>query len=371
MSIDTRDGQAGVPDGFCELAQAVYAGDDQWIPEAPDAIAAAFSSGNSWFQKGRAQAFLLPDQARAAVFVSPEMVIDGERAAFFGYWETTQDAEADRQLMDAIEGWARDQGAAVLYGPINFTTYGTYRLRVSAEPGARTFQAESYNPEGYPGVLEGLGFETCQRYLVQASSTQSVLQMAEPFQVVIDQFRAAGYRFEPLTPELWLGRMEELHGLVDRTFKHNFAYTPLPYAAFEKACGEAFVNKACPHASVVVLGPAGDIAGFSLVYPHYGPVITQGAGEARVSVGDLHHATHAPLLEAAPPRVALVKTVATAPGHQEKGLMGAMGSWGILETTERYDAWFAAMIRSDNPSRRYTKERHSHERWYGLYRKAL
>ena len=371
MRVERRDGRTGVPVGFCELAAQVYADDGQWIPEDPAAIATAFSEGNSWFQSGEAQAFLIPGKARAAAFISPEMVIDGVQAAFFGYWETTQDPEADALLMAEVEAWAKDQGAKVLYGPINFTTYGTYRLRVSAEPGARTFQAESYNPEGYSAVLEGLHFKTCQRYLVQISSHESVAAMAAPFRAVIDGFVAAGYRFEPLTPELWLGRMPELHGLVDRTFRHNFAYTPLPYAAFEKACGEAFVNKACPHSSVVALAPDDTIAGFSLIYPHYGPIITQSAGSARVRVGDLQFAEHAPRLKDATPRVGVAKTLATAPGHQAKGLMSAMGSLGVLENTGRYDAWFAAMIRSDNPSRRYTKERHSAERWYALYDKAL
>ena len=375
MKVETTDGLSGVPDGFCELAQAIYQGDDQWIPEDPQAITAAFSPENAWFQKGSAELFLIKGKARAAAFIGPqggpEMVIDGLKAAFFGYWETTEDPEADRLLMAKVEAWAKAQGASVLYGPINFTTYGTYRLRTSAEPQAKTFQSESYNPEGYPKVLESLGFEACQRYLVQISSHESVMQMAEPFKALIGGFEGMGYRFEPLTPELWLGRMDELHGLVDRTFRHNFAYTPLPYAAFEKACGEAFVNKACPHTSTVAIGPDGSIAGFSLIYPHYGPVITQSAGTERVAVGELNYATHAPLLTGFGPQVGIAKTLATAPGHQAKGLMGAMGSLGVLKSDGRYDAWFAAMIRSDNHSRRYTKGRHSAERWYALYAKAL
>ena len=47
MRIDARDGREGVPDGFCALAQAVYAGDGQWIPEDPQAVHAAFSSDKS------------------------------------------------------------------------------------------------------------------------------------------------------------------------------------------------------------------------------------------------------------------------------------------------------------------------------------
>ena len=48
-----------------------------------------------------------------------------------------------------------------------------------------------------------------------------------------------------------------------------------------------------------------------------------------------------------------------------------MGSLGVLKSDGRYDTWFAAMIRSDNHSRRYTKGHHSAERWYALYAKEL
>ena len=136
------------------LAQAIYQGDDQWIPEDPQAITAAFSPENAWFQKGALSLFLIKGKARAAAFIGPqggpEMVIDGLKAAFFGYWETTEDPEADRLLMAKVEAWAKAQGASVLYGPINFTTYGTYRLRTSAEPGPRPFSPRAITPRATP-----------------------------------------------------------------------------------------------------------------------------------------------------------------------------------------------------------------------------
>ena len=52
MKVETTDGLSGVPHGFCELAQAIYQGDDQWIPEDPQAITSAFSPENAGFKKG-------------------------------------------------------------------------------------------------------------------------------------------------------------------------------------------------------------------------------------------------------------------------------------------------------------------------------
>jgi hypothetical protein len=371
MALVSCDGSKGLPDGFLELPEAVYAGDPQWVPESKEAVRAAFSLENSWFKDGRAQCFVIPGLVRAAAFISPHMVIDGQQSAFFGYFESQNDSEADGLLFDAVCAWAKEEGASRIFGPINFATFGNYRLRVRAEEGARTFQSEPYNPVSYPGILEAQGFSMSQEYLVQMADAQRTLAMTKAAHGLLPALETAGYRFLPLEVSLWLDNMPQLHVLVDQTFALNFAYTPLPYDAFVRACGESFVKKACPHTSVMALGPHGDIAGFCINYPHYGPVITQSAGNERVAVGDLNFETHNPRLQEHRPRVVLVKTIATAPDHRKQGLMNAMATYGILKGQEHYDSFFAAMIRSDNPSRRYTKDAHQAERWYALYAKVL
>lgn len=369
-AIEETVGGEGLPKGFLDLPPLIYADDPLWIPEEPRLVEAAFDNGNLWFERGRAFALVIPERARLAVFVDPAALIGARPAAFFGYWETVGDAETDAALFARAEGWARTRGALDLYGPINFTTYGNYRLRLSAEPGAIPFPGEPYNPPFYPDRLARLGFALRETYLTQVSPMSVARELREARRRVAA--RAGGrYRIEALTPEVWLRHLGDMHRLADAIFGGSFAYTPLPYPAFERACGEAFIRRACPVTSVIAYGPNGEIAGLFLVYPHYGPLVVQGAGGGRVSVSELSFERHGPLLARSGYRAAVLKTVGVAPEHRHRGLMEAITVSALDRGEGRYDHWLGALIRSDNPSRRFAEGKTPFERSYALYVKRL
>ncbi len=370
-TLEHAPGSGPVPAAFLELPRLVYADDPMWIPEDPGSVAAAFSAGNPWFATGEANLLTVPGETRMAVFHRPDLEIGGRKAAFFGYWETLGDAAANAAVFERAAGWAVAHGAQDLYGPIDFSTYGRYRLRTSAEPGAVTFQDEPYNPESYPGLLEGAGFEVVYTYLSQQSSPDAMTGRRDQKRQLFDSLRAAGYRHEPLSVPLWLDRLRELHALIDDTFSANFAYTPLSWETFQARCGAAFVRRACPHTSSITLAADGGVAAFCLTYPHYGPVITQGAGAARVPTGALDFETHWPAAESHNPRGLLVKTLGVHPDHRRRGLSDASVVYALDRALGRYDTAYAALVRSDNATRRFSGGQHAAERWYALYRRRL
>jgi GNAT superfamily N-acetyltransferase len=359
-----------LPPGFLDLPAAVYAGDPCWIPEDAAGLERAFDATNPWFERGSAQAWCTPGRARLAVFHDPLATADGTPVAFFGCWEVTEEG-ADAELFARAERWARDRGARALFGPVNFSTFGRYRLRVAAETGALPFPDEPYNPTRYPAHLLDLGFTADQHYLTQMAPDTvavAVRQMRHhKLQAVLDQ----GFRITALDHATWLDHLPQLYGVVDAMFRDNFAYTPLSQAAFEATCGPTFIRKACPRTSVACWAPDGSLAGFFLVFPHWGPLLVQGAGGPRLSAGELDYATHLPALQAAGPMGALSKTVGVAPAHRGAGLMTAM----TLAMFERghglYDMWYGAMIKVGNPSGRYADGHTTNERWYALFRKDL
>jgi hypothetical protein len=51
--------------------------------------------------------------------------------------------------------------------------------------------------------------------------------------------------------------------------------------------------------------------------------------------------------------------------------MDAMGASVIDRGVGRYDCWVGAMIRADNPSRRFGARHMDHERTYALFGKSL
>ncbi len=364
-----RAGGEGPAEGFTDVAARVYADDPRWIPEAPSAVEAAFGPHNPWFSVGEAATLVVPGSGRLALFHQPKLRVDGRRVAFFGYWETVGDG-ADEVMFRRAEEWARARGAQDLYGPIDFTTYGNYRVRLSVEDDdARTFPDEPHNPSTYPDLLTTQGFAVDQTYFTQVGTQTAGNMVADWKRPALARLEGDGWTVTTLTHDLWMERLRELHGLADAIFGGNFAYSPLTWATFEAKCGEAFIRRACPHTSTIALAPDGGIGGFFLVYPHYGPVVCAGATD-RVAVSELDYHRHA-ARAAEGWRGAIAKTVGVAPQHRRKGVMDAL-TVGIFDRGDgRYDHWYGALIRKDNPSASFATGNTVGARWYGLYRKRL
>jgi hypothetical protein len=372
MNSDSQTTPDRLPEGFLDLPTLVYRNDPYWIPEDPDDVRRAFSDSNPWFKQGQAKCLCIPNKVRLATFLDPQNQVDAKQIAYFGYFESVGDQQANTQIFDQAKSWAKEKGAVELYGPINFTTFGAYRLLISDDPKQPPFPGEPYNPPTYPDMLTELGFEVAEKYLSiigERSAIEDRLRMAEFF---IKHLEDNGYRFETLTHQLWLDQLPTFYTLVDDIFKDNFGYTQLSRESFLSFCGEKYIRKACPHTSTITYAPDGNIAGFLLVYPHYGPIVVQGAKDNRIEVSKLDYQKHFPLLEKMNQRTAMIKTVGVLPDYRRQRLQDAMGARAVLTGDDRYDRWYAASIRQDNPSRNVGESiAKKDRRWYALYKTSL
>jgi hypothetical protein len=367
MRFLVRDGSSGVDDAFVELPHAIYAGDPRWIPEDPAGVHAEFSTRNDWFENGEAVTMCVPGQARLAVLRANDCCVDGHPAAFFGYWEQRSAAASDALIREA-RIWALDHGAERLYGPINFTTHGAYRLLIAAEPGARQMLGEPYNPPSYPALLETLGFKVARRYITQLSAGTLDTSQLEIARVgLLD----AGYTLTPLDGDTWRALLPEIKPITDAIFAQNFAFTSISYDNFARGYGESVARRMCPRTSLLARGPYGDIAGFVLVYPDYAPLLVQGAGANRIATDALSFDEHSALLDRPGERTAIVRTIGVAPAHRGRGLSNALGAAAVAKGAAHYDRWIAALIREDNVSRRFGDTQHHTLRHYALYTTAL
>jgi GNAT superfamily N-acetyltransferase len=368
--VSSRDGREGVDDAFVALPHVLYAGDPLWIPEEEAPLRRAFSSENEWFARGRAVTLCVAGHARIAVFRRDDCIVDGRPAAFFGYFESADDGVVAEVLLSKAQEWAREQGADVLYGPIDFDTFGNYRLRTGAEPGdAMPFPGEPYGRPCYAALLERAGFYAACHYVSQLSF--GAVRADDGKRSAAELLLAQRFAIEPLTGERWMALLPELHPRVDEIFADAFAYTPVSFARFATTHGAGVARRLCPHTSVLARSPDGDVAGFLLVFPHYGPLVVQGSVLGRVAPSVLSYAEHAPLLAAAGERVGIVKTVGIAPAYRRRGVMDALVVATLDRGAAHYTRWIGALIRADNPSGRFGAARERMERHYALYAKAL
>ena len=232
---DARD---GIASGFLEIRDEVYTSSAQEIPEDKTAVSSAFSSDNPWLASGEAATIWTAGKARVAVFAPNSFAIEGKRACFFGYFESTErsdDPEGTRAVLSRAEAWARDKGAEWIFGPINFSTYGNYRIRLSAEPDAITFPGEPYNPDYYQDLLEVCGYQLHHNYLTQISTTGQLTPARSARKASSAAIKSGGFTIKPLTHEKWLRSHGRFQALIDRIYERNFAYTPLSKSMFRQS----------------------------------------------------------------------------------------------------------------------------------------
>lgn len=366
-TMEAWDPRQALPEAFVELPARVYRDDGAWLGEDAAALREQFSVRNPWFTDARAWLGVIPGVARLAGFCQ-DQVVDGERVAFFGFWEGLHDLAAHRRLFEELAAWARSQGATRLYGPINFTTYGAYRLRLDAfEHGA--FPGEPWNPPYYATLLEALGFDLRYRYFSTFNATADVVAAVGPEYQRLKPRLEAAVRLETLTPGFWMAHLDELYTFVDQVFGANFAYTPISREAFGRQCGTVFAERFCPRTSLVAHAPDGSIAGFFLVYPDYGPLLRQEAGAARIT-GAPRYASDFERLPR--PRCALARTGGVRPDFRSLGLFTAMSCELSLRAEGLYDVLAAPLVRDDNNSRQFAlRHGRARQHQYGLFQKGL
>ena len=81
----------------------------------------------------------------------------GEKAAYFGFYESIDDREVARSLFAAVEAWAREKGMDRVIGPISPTPNHILGLLLDDFDGPPVIQTP-YNPPYYRDLFEAAGY---------------------------------------------------------------------------------------------------------------------------------------------------------------------------------------------------------------------
>src|SRR5579885_1740045 len=195
-----------------------------------------------------------------------DLVIDGEPVAFFGRWEP-RDEGSDRELFSEFESWARKIGARRVFGPIDSSTHGMYRLQISDFDSPETFPGEPRNSPLAPERLRSLGYTVAQTYVTYwTTKLDEVRSWASRASRGAFGSLAPGFTARPITLEYCKARSEDLRAAVNDMFAENFAFTPIDELAFEASFGRTFIGAICPRTSFVVESASGEIAGLCICF---------------------------------------------------------------------------------------------------------
>jgi hypothetical protein len=229
---------------FLDLPFILYRDDPLWVPPLRSEVDRTLDAkANPYFADGRLELFVcyrddVPAARACAVVNHNHWLKFGDKAAFFGFFESCDDSETVGRLFDALASFCRANGATRLEGPFNPNHYSELGLQVSGFGRAPVF-FETYNPEYYIRLVEGSGFRELRRVHTRVNANvgervRRILGDGPPAQRH-GEFRVRPARVLDLKQEL-----ERIRGVYNDAFDGNWHFLPLSRAEYSFAARYLF-----------------------------------------------------------------------------------------------------------------------------------
>ena len=150
-------------DAFIKLPFRLRENDPQWVPPLLfERRAFLDREKNPWFEHAEAEYFLAERDGEVVGRITAQVdhrwdEFQGGRDAMFGFFDSEDDPEVAKALLDAASEWARGHARTRLLGPMDFTTNDECGLLIEGydEP---SMILEPWHPPYYRMLIEGQGF---------------------------------------------------------------------------------------------------------------------------------------------------------------------------------------------------------------------
>lgn len=281
--------------------------------------------------------FIESESVRLTGFSRPDL-------CYFGYWNLTSLAQGSEQtkIFSALESWARSLGHKQIYGPIDGSTLGTYRLRINCFSEA-PFWGEPANLEEPVKYLKSVGFVIAEKYF---SYIVHDLVKLRPFVLnlakKIPKAAISDLSYEPLRLDDWPHMEVELCSVANQIFAKNFAFTPMEIENFRTIYTPEVRAMICERTSLIVRSKENKIIGFC------------------VNFKDPQNSQRL-----------LVKTLGVVESHRRMGFPFFEMIRRIFEAENLYQSAVLCLMRDGNVPALIMKDFADELREYALFRKDL
>jgi hypothetical protein len=217
---------------FVEFPFQLYKNNPFWIPPLKAAETAWLSpSKNPAFKHASVKKFTAWKGNKmvgriAGIINDLETEHLAEKHARFGWFDFVDDPEVSKALVQAVEDWAKSQGAVKLKGPYGFNSLDKNGMLVEGfcEMGAMT---TLYNFDYYPKHILALGYEKELEWL----EMQAVLPKAMPEKItafsskILERFHLKVKQPKNKVELIFLGEL--LFNMLQETYQHLPGFVPI------------------------------------------------------------------------------------------------------------------------------------------------
>lgn len=265
---------------FVDLPYRLYRHHPYWVPPLRVAQKELFDTRkHPFYAHAEMQCFLARRDGqvcgRVAAIVDRNFnAFHEEQAGFFGFFESIDDVEVARALMEAARTWLRERGAQVIRGPMNPSTNYECGLLVEGFDASPSIMM-TYNPPSYPKLLEAVGLRKAKDLLayyagmttVDEKRIMRVAGRAEELRkVTIRSIRMKAFSQE----------IEMIWNLYNSAWERNWGFVPMTREEFLHMAAEM---KQILKPDLVLIGEVeGRAVGFALALPNINLALKHAGG---------------------------------------------------------------------------------------------
>jgi GNAT superfamily N-acetyltransferase len=197
-----------------------------------------------------------------------------EDAGFFGFFESIDDLEVARAVMQSARKWLLERGAKVIRGPMNPSTNYECGMLVEGFDSAPNVMMP-YNSPSYPRMLEAVGLRKAKDLLAYWS-TPTEVNGAKVERVARHAAGSQGVVIRTIRMSKFAEEVEMLWKLYNATWAQNWGFVPMTREEF---LHEAAEMKQILKPELVLIGEVeGRAVGFALALPNINLALKHAGG---------------------------------------------------------------------------------------------
>lgn len=215
---------------FIRFPWKIYRDNPFWVPPLIKEQMFMFSPRYPFFEHGEMELFLARRGSEtvgrvAAILDRSYVDLSHDKAVFFGFFESTQDANVTRTLIDTVRVWGMDRGMTTIRGPFNPSTNDECGLLAEGFDRAPVLMMP-YNPPYYNDLIRGCGLEKCMDLYAYLLETDAPPEKLEKFAIRVRR-RLPDLTIRPVRLKKLDEELQIIRDIYNDAWSDNWGFVPL------------------------------------------------------------------------------------------------------------------------------------------------
>lgn len=214
---------------FIEFPLSLYRHDQLYSPELTHDLKVHFSSKNPFFKDADVEFFLAIKNGKiagriASILNHLHIRHHNENAGFFGFFESINDPDVAKALLDSVSHGLKEKGITIMRGPMNFSTNDECGFLIEGFEEAPMLMTP-YNFAYYNKLMEDCGLVKVKDlhayiYSVEKELPEKILRVA-----AIAEKR--GITVRQVTKDYFMEAMRGFRKVYNSAWQHNWSFIPM------------------------------------------------------------------------------------------------------------------------------------------------